>query len=74
MVITISLLQVFHNLITLYLEMASVIDQLSILLEEQNRNPNFPIYSNYLYGNLENKLFILKKVLQEGTFEGEFRK
>jgi hypothetical protein len=73
-VITISLFQVFHNLITLCLEMASVIDKLSILLEEQNGNPNFPIYSNYLYGNVENKLFILKKVLQEGTFEGELGK
>jgi hypothetical protein len=73
-VLIISLFQVFHKVTTLYLEIASVTDLIDILFEERKRNPDFKIYSNYFYGNLENKLFVLNKVFQEGLFEREFKK
>ena len=57
------LFQSFHNITQLILNMASIDDIRPILEEEQKRNVAFYIESHFIYGNLDNKLFVLKKVL-----------
>ena len=59
------LFQIFHKIVRLFLSIASVHDVLPILREEQQRNPEFEIGSNPVYGNLSNLLFVLNKVFQE---------
>jgi hypothetical protein len=69
------LFQVFHKIARNFLSMASIEDPLPILLKEMINNDNFKIYSNYIYGNLENILFVLSsKVFTEGSFGQELQK
>jgi len=69
------LFQIFHKITRMFLAMASIDDIQSILNEEQKKNPKFIIYAHYIYGNLENILFVLKKIFGErDTFLRELRK
>jgi hypothetical protein len=64
------LFQIFHKITRVFLSMAGIDDITPILAEEQNRNPQFERYSHFVYGNLENKLFALKKTFAK---EDDFR-
>jgi len=69
------LFQVFHKVARNFLSMASIEDPLPILFKELVKNNDFKIYSNYMYGNLENILFVLNsKVFTEGSFRKELQK
>lgn len=61
------LFQVFHKIARLFLDMASVNDVLSVLGEEQKKNPNLKIYSSAYYGNLENLLFVMNKAIDDAN-------
>ena len=56
------LFQVFHKIARMFLDLASVSDPMPILTAELEKNPKFEIYSHFAYGNLENILFVLRKV------------
>jgi len=71
---TFYLFQIFHEVADIFLDMASVEDIHKILGEELSRNPHFLIYGGGLYGNLENKLFVFKKVVDEGRLATEYDK
>lgn len=59
------LFQMFHKITRMFLSVACIDDIRPILEEEQKKNPNIEIYGHFIYGNLENILFALKKVLSE---------
>jgi hypothetical protein len=64
--------QVLHKIAGVFLAMAGLEDYLRdvlpILVDEQARNPHLEIYSHAVYGNLENKIFVLRQVLGEESF------
>lgn len=49
----------------MFLDIADVKDIQPILIEEMKHNPKFMIFSHFIYGNLENILFVLKKTFKE---------
>lgn len=75
MIASFYLFQVFHNVSRNFLSMASIEDPFPILLEELATNSDFKIYSNNMYGNLENILFVLNnKVFTENILKQELQK
>ena len=62
------LFQIFHKITRMFLDIASVRDITPVLHDEQRKNPEFQIFSHLIYGNLENILFVLKKV--QASHEG----
>ncbi|MFA4918193.1 MAG: helix-turn-helix transcriptional regulator [Thermodesulfovibrionales bacterium] len=69
------LFQIFHKVTRMFLRMASISDLMPIIAEEQKHNPKFEIYSHFVYGNLENILFVLKRTFAKGdTFRTEVDK
>jgi len=69
------LFQIFHKITRMFLDMAAVTDIMPILLKEMEKDDNFRIFSHYIYGNLENILFVLKKTFSKtDTFCRELEK
>ncbi len=56
------LFQIFHRITRFFLDMAGIKDIMPMLMEEMDRDPKFRVGSHYVYGNLDNILFVLKKV------------
>lgn len=63
--------QAFHDVLKIFMDIAAVKDIFPILAEEQKKNPAMEIYSHFVYGNLENKITVVRKVLEDGSFEKE---
>ncbi|OGO96319.1 MAG: hypothetical protein A2Z93_14890 [Curvibacter sp. GWA2_64_110] len=69
------LFQVFHKIARIFLDMATVSDIRPILEKERRENRQLLIVSHPLYGNLENIIFVLEKILTEkNLFCSEVRK
>jgi hypothetical protein len=69
------LFQIFHKVTGILLAMMSTEDISPILEEEQKKDRKFVIFSHHPYGNLENKLFVLNKLLSEKEkFRQELKK
>jgi hypothetical protein len=63
------LFQIFHKIADIFLDMlgiASPRDLMPLLFGEMEKNSDFKIFNHYRYGNLENKLFLLKKMICDG--------
>ena len=67
--------QIFHKLTGTFLHMASITDVRPILMQEMENDPSFEVYGHAIYGNLENKLFVLKRALENpDAFQNEVKK
>jgi DNA-binding XRE family transcriptional regulator len=61
------LFQIFHKITRMFLDLASAKDTLPIPTVEEKWDPKMEVYSHFVYGNLENKLFVLKKVMADSN-------
>lgn len=63
------LFQIFHKIADIFLDMLGITsprDLTMLLFNEKEKNPDFKIFTHNRYGNLENKLFLLQKMIADG--------